>query len=57
MTTTLPPLAESYIQATNSHDPAAFLGLFADNAPSPHPGYWSRLWKRLSRFASWLASP
>jgi len=31
MTTRLPPLAESYVQATNSHDAAAFLGLFADN--------------------------
>jgi hypothetical protein len=28
----LSPLVESYIQATNNHDAAAFLGLFADNA-------------------------
>jgi hypothetical protein len=32
MTTQLPLLAESYIEATNNHDPAAFLGLFADKA-------------------------
>jgi hypothetical protein len=32
MTTELPPLAESYVRATNEHDAAAFLGLFADDA-------------------------
>jgi hypothetical protein len=32
MTPPLSSLVESYIQATNNHDPAAFLGLFADNA-------------------------
>ena len=28
----LPPLAESYVRATNNHDAAAFHGLFADSA-------------------------
>jgi hypothetical protein len=32
MTTQLPTPAESYIRATNSHNAAAFHGLFADNA-------------------------
>jgi hypothetical protein len=32
MTTQLPPLAASYVQATNSHDPAAFRALFAADA-------------------------
>jgi SnoaL-like domain len=32
MPTQLPPLAESYVRATNNHDAAAFHGLFADSA-------------------------
>jgi len=32
MTTLLPPLAESYVRATNDHDAAAFMGLFAEDA-------------------------
>jgi hypothetical protein len=32
MTKQLPPLAASYVQATNNHDPAAFRRLFADDA-------------------------
>lgn len=32
MTTQLPPLAADYIQATNTHNAAAFRALFADNA-------------------------
>jgi hypothetical protein len=32
MTTTLPPTAAAYIQATNDHDSAAFIDLFAAGA-------------------------
>ncbi len=32
MTTQLPALARSYVEAINGHDPAAFLSLFADHA-------------------------
>jgi hypothetical protein len=42
MTTQLPPLAGSYIEATNNHDPAAFLGLFADGALVDDNGRESR---------------
>lgn len=32
MTITLPQIAQAYIQATNNHDAAAFMALFADGA-------------------------
>ena len=32
MTTELHSLADTYIRSTNNHEPATFLGLFADNA-------------------------